>query len=50
MPFIFVIIDDVNLPKHRMHYVIIPKLILHTTDVALVLLTHVNNHIAPKDD
>ena len=37
MSFIFVIIDDINLPKHCMHYVIIPELILCSADVALVL-------------
>ena len=46
----FVIIDDVNLPKHCMCYVIIPKLILYSADATLVLPTHANNHITPKDD
>ena len=50
MSFTFVIIDDINLPKYCMHYVIIPELILHSADVALVLPTHANNHITPKDD
>ena len=49
MSFIFIITDNVNSPKYCMHYVIIPELILHSADVALVLPTHANNHITPKD-
>ena len=50
MSFIFIITDDINLPKYCIHYVIIPELILHSADVALVSPSHANNHNAPKDD
>ena len=33
-----------------MLYVIIPEPILCSADVTLVLPTHANNHITPKDD
>ena len=42
--------DNINLPKYHVCYVVTPKLILHITDVALYSSTHANNHIAPKDD
>ena len=34
--------------KHCMLLNLIPKLILHNADDALVLPTYLNNHIAPK--
>ena len=48
MSFIFIITDNINSPRYCMHYVIIPELILHSVDVALVLPTHTNNHVTPK--
>ena len=50
MSFILVIVDDINLPRYRIFCAVMLKLILHIADVAFVLQTHANNHIAPKDD
>ena len=42
--------DNINLPKYHVHYIVTPKLISHITDITLFSPTHANNHIAPKDD
>ena len=38
------------MPRYCMCCVVTPKLISLIADVALVLPTHANNHITPKDD
>ena len=42
--------DNINLPKYRVHHIVTSKPILCITNITLFSSTHANNHIAPKDD
>ena len=50
MPFILMIMDNINLPKYHVHYVVTLKPISCIIDVTIFLPTHVNYHITPIDD